>query len=192
MIEDLKHAMKLYRKECEEHMAALRPYMHYDNDLLRPYRKERELCAKVPGLKEELDKIVAFVDRMRNEFVKGEYSAHKRHGQPRFPGRHGGKTHSMGEQQECKWAASEAYNLGLPKGLLHIRDENVPRIAASYAYSEDHKGSPNFSFAVAWSELCKIKAEAKGPTVVMEPRFGEIMSISRRMREQLDLIYETE
>lgn len=192
VIEDLKSRMDQYRKECEDEMAALRPYSQYDNDLLKPYRRERELCDRVPGLKEELDQIVAFVDRMRDAFYEGEYTVHKRHGQPRFARPQGGRMHSTGEQQERKWAASEAYNQGLPRGFLHIRDEAVRRIAASYAYSKDSKWSPDFSFAVAWSELCKIKAEAKGSTVVMESRFGDIMSISKRMRDQLDLIYDTE
>jgi hypothetical protein len=173
-------------------MAALRPGRRHDKDLLQPYVKERALCDLVPGLKEELDTIVAFVDNMRQEFDHGKFSPVKRHGQPRFArSQTGGKTHSSGEQQESRWAASEAYNLGLPKGFLHIRDEMVPRLAASYAYSIDNKEWPKFSFAVAWAELCKIKAEAKGRVITMEPQFGEIMSISRRIRQQLDLIYDT-
>ncbi|CAE6463565.1 unnamed protein product [Rhizoctonia solani] len=185
-------------------MAKLRPYTRPDNDLLLPYKRERELCARVPGLKEELDSIVAFVDKMRFEFREGEFSIARRHGKARFEHKtQGRKKYGRGQHQESEWAASQAYNKGLPKGLLYIRDEMaynkglpkgllyirdemVPRIAASYAYSQDNPRWPSFSFAVAWSELCKIKV--KGPVIPMEPQFGALMCISKRARQQLDLI----
>ncbi|CCO29844.1 hypothetical protein BN14_03865 [Rhizoctonia solani AG-1 IB] len=74
VIEDLKHALDLYRKECEEEMTALRPYAKHDSDLLEPYRYERNLCTRITGLKHELDQIVAFVDKMKYEFDEGEFS----------------------------------------------------------------------------------------------------------------------
>ncbi|KAH7338887.1 RNA dependent RNA polymerase-domain-containing protein [Rhizoctonia solani] len=187
VIEDLKYTLDLYRKECEEEMVKLRPYVRLDNDLLQPYNRERELCARLPGLKEELDSIVAFVDKMRLEFREGEFSVGQRHGKARFEHKtQGRKKYGRGQHQESEWAASQAYNQGLPKGLLYIRDEMVPRIAASYAYSQDNPRWPSFSFAVAWSELCKIKV--KGPVIPMEPQFGALMCISKRTRQQLDLI----
>ncbi|KAL5640276.1 hypothetical protein ACGC1H_007522 [Rhizoctonia solani] len=193
VIEDLKYALDLYRKECEEEMAALCPYTRLDNDLLQPYLRERNLCSRVPGLKEELDQIVEFVDKMRFEFNQGEFSVGKRHGKARFEHKtQGRKKYSRGQHQEAEWAASEAYNKGLPKDLLHIRD--VPRVAASYSYSQDNPRWPSFSFVVAWAELCMIKAKAKteaetkGPVVPMDPQFGTLMCISKRARQQLDLI----
>ncbi|KAJ1302702.1 hypothetical protein OPQ81_003017 [Rhizoctonia solani] len=189
VIEDLKYTLDLYRKECESEMAALRPYPRLDDDLLLPYKKERDLCKSIPGLGEELDQIVQFVDKMRFEYYEGEFSVSQRHGKARFEHKtEGRKKYSRRQYQESEWAASEAYNKGLPKGFLHIRDEMVPRIAASYAYSQDTPRWPGFSFVVAWSELCKIKAEKKGPVMPMDPQFGALMCISKRARQQLDLI----
>ncbi|CAE7232722.1 unnamed protein product [Rhizoctonia solani] len=188
VIEELKHAIDLYRKECEEEMVKLRPYARLDDDLLEPYRRERDLCARLPGLEAELNQIVAFVDKMRFEFQQGEFSVAKRHGKPRFEHKtEKRKKYSRRQHQEAEWAVSEAYNKGLPKGLLYIRDEMVPRIAASYAYSQDNPRWPLFSFVVAWSELCKIKL-GDGPVMSMDPRFGSLMSISRRVRQQVELI----
>ena len=173
-------------------MDELRPVARLDPDLLAPYQQERKLCERVLGLREELNAITSFVDKMRREFREGEYSVFKRHGQPRFTRTLGGKQHSTGERQESDRAASEAYNTGMPRGFLYIRDHYVPRIAASYAYSGDSREEPRFSFMVAWDELCKIKAEARGRVVSMQPQFAEVMSISRRARQQLDLIYGVE
>ncbi|KAF8684547.1 RNA-dependent RNA polymerase [Rhizoctonia solani] len=189
VIEDLKQALDVYRQKCENEIVALRPYRRYDPDLLEPYNRERELCTRIPELSRELDQIVAFVNKMKEEFDKGEFSIGKRHGPASFDRKtEPGKKYSRRQRQESEWAASEAYNTGLPKGLLHIRDEMVPRIAASYAYSQDQDCSPGFAFAVAWSQLCKIKAEKKGPITAMDPQFGSLMCISKRTRQQLDLI----
>ncbi|KAG8715948.1 hypothetical protein FRC11_012567 [Ceratobasidium sp. 423] len=189
VIEDLKYTLDLYRKECEDQMVELRPYPRLDEDLLQPYKHERSLCERIPGLKEELDQIVKFVDNMRHEFRDGEFSVNRRHGKARFEHKtQGRKKYSRRQHQESEWAASEAYNKGLPKGFLYIRDEMVPRIAASYAYSQENPRWPGFSFVVAWSELCKIKAEKRGPVMPMDPQFGSLMCISKRARQQLDLI----
>ncbi|KAG8739289.1 hypothetical protein FRC10_005817 [Ceratobasidium sp. 414] len=198
VIEELKDALDQHRKKCEIAMNERKPPLRHDPDLLAPYKKELELCEQVPGLREELGVITAFVDLMRTEHREGEFSVFKRHGAPRFDrvfagGKKtngNGKTHSPGERQESEHAASEAYNRGMPKKFIHIRDYLVPRIAASYAYSTDNRGEPKFSFAVAWDELCKIKAEAQGRTLSMVPRVGEALSVSRRMRQQMDLIYD--
>lgn len=192
MIEQLKDVLDIHRRECEQAMNELRPVARQDSDLLAPYQEERALCARIPGLREELETITSFVDKISRELQEGEYSVFNRHGQPRFARTIGGKQHSMGERQESERAASEAYNTGMPRGLLHIRDHWVPRIAASYAYSIDSKWEPRFSFLVAWDELCRIKAEARGRVVSMQPQFAEVMSISRRARQQLDLIYDVE
>lgn len=195
IIEDLNSSIDQYRKECEDEMAALRPYFRRrDPVLVQPYTKEVELCSQIPGLREELDVIVAFVEGMKHEFYDGKFSVSKRHGNPRFarPAEQGGKRHSPGEHQECRWAASEAYKQGLPKKLLHIRAELVPRIAASYAYSIDREYF-DFSFAVAWSDLCKIKAEASGDRVVtMSRQFGDLMSISSKVAEYMSLFDPSE
>lgn len=173
-------------------MNELRPVARLDSDLLEPYKRERALCARVPGLQEEIETITSFVDRIWKELREGEYSVFKRHGQPRFARTIGGKQHSTGERQESERAASEAYNTGMPRGFLYIRDHCVPRIAASYAYSRDSREEPKFSFLVAWDELCMIKAEARGRVVSMQPQFAEVMSISKRARQQLDLIHNVE
>ncbi|CAE6452141.1 unnamed protein product [Rhizoctonia solani] len=189
VIEDLKYALDLYRQECEKEMTALRPYGRHDTDLLEPYNRERELCGRIPGLEQELDQIVAFVNKMKYESDEGEFSLGRRYGKARFETKtEGRKGYSRRQWQESRWAVSEAYNTGLPRGLLHIRDEMVPRIAASYAYSKDNPHWPTFTFAVAWSQLCKIKAEKKGPVTAMDPQFGILMCISKRTRQQLDLI----
>ncbi|CAE6500743.1 unnamed protein product [Rhizoctonia solani] len=187
VIEDLKYRLDVYRKDCEEEMASLRPYARLDPDLLAPYQQALERCTLIPGLKGELDQIVDFVDKMRFEFYQGEFSVQQRHGKPRFEHKtQGRKKHSRGQHQESEWAASEAYNKGLPKDLIYLQE--IPRIAASYAYSKDKPQWPSFSFAVAWSELCKIKADKGGPVIPMNPQFGILMCISKRARQQLDLI----
>ncbi|KAG8732782.1 hypothetical protein FRC12_019137 [Ceratobasidium sp. 428] len=196
VIEDLKDALDQYRKDSELALATMKPYNHYDKELTAPYKKEVALCDRIPGLEAELDVITTFVDHMRTEYETGQFSVFKRYGKPRFdrtgPGgkKERGKTHSQGEKQEAERAASEAFNRDMPKGFTHIRDCLVPRVAASYAYSNDAPINPKFTFAVAWDELCKIKAEAKGGTRAIIPEIGDKLSMARRMREQVDLVNE--
>ncbi|QRV80332.1 feruloyl esterase B [Ceratobasidium sp. AG-Ba] len=199
IIEDLKDILDVHKRDCEIQMNALRPPKRGDPDLLEPYREVVERFRGRPECQAELDRITEFVDKMRHEYHDGEFSVQKRHGAAKFKCKESGnkalsnrKTHSPGQRQEASHAASEAYHQGLPRNLQHIWGIMPQRIAASYAYTKDNYFEPKFSFAVAWNDLCEIKIKAHGTMIGMVPELGNAMSISKKLRQQMDVLYGTE
>ncbi|KAG8764504.1 hypothetical protein FRC12_008067 [Ceratobasidium sp. 428] len=151
-----------------------------DEDLIKPFEDAQNRVSQY-GFEDDLTQIKSHVEKYRGSFWearqnKGEFSPFKRHGKSvegKGKGKSkdkdlkGGNNMSPGEMQEDTRAVSEAYNRNLPSGLLLFDEAAIRRVAASYAYhldksGRDRKSKYDFSFGVAWAELCLIKARATG------------------------------
>lgn len=134
-----------------------------DPDLLQPLKAAEERVRQNREFESELQRIKDHVQTYRVhynnvKFNKGEFSAQARYGT-----RGSWVKLTIGEQQGSIRAVSEAYARNMPTGLVLFDDAAVRRVAASCAYREDClRNRYNFCFAVAWSELCALKAQAKG------------------------------
>lgn len=142
----------------------------------------------------ELEVIQNHVKKSRDAFMlarcnQGEFSPRERRGKNK-------KDLSIGDRQDSGRAVSEAYNSNMPTDLAHFDDMSIRRVAASYAYHLDRligrSRSYNFCFAVAWAELCAIKARATGGNfVTMASGYTESMSMNKKMvkiyREEMEV-----
>lgn len=153
-----------------------------DPDLVRPFKEAEERVRRHVEFASELQAIKTHVKAYRAHYNnaqgnRGEFSAHARYGT-----RSGAKL-TIGERQESVRAISEAYARNLPTGLVLFDEAAVRRVAASYAYQEDHpRKIYKFCFAVAWSELCAIKARAAGGSFVTSaPGFIEAMAVHKKI-----------
>jgi RNA-dependent RNA polymerase len=157
-----------------------------DQDLIYPLKEAEERVRKHPQFERELQRIKAHVDKYREHFIQtrgnlGEFSTFARHGKKSK------KQVTIGEEQESIRAVSEAYTRNLPTELVMFDDAAVRRVAASYAYQLDYTrtrghGVYNFCFAVAWAELCAIKARAAGGSfVTLAPGYMDSMAIHKKM-----------
>jgi hypothetical protein len=64
---------------------------------------------------------------------------------------------------------------------------DIPAICASYAYMQCKADKPNFAFAMAFDELCKIKAQGLGGTV-LSCELAELMTIPKTAVRTLSAI----
>ncbi|CUA78390.1 Genome polyprotein [Rhizoctonia solani] len=153
-----------------------------DQDLIRPLVEAEVRVRKLPQFQGDLENIKAHVKTFRDHFIQarnnmGPYSAQARYG------RRSKKKLTIGEEQESVRAVSEDYSRKMPTDLAMFSDSEVRRIAAAYAYQEDaSRRIFIFCFAVAWAELCAIKAQASGGAfVTLTPGFIESLAIHRKM-----------
>ncbi|CAE6358416.1 unnamed protein product, partial [Rhizoctonia solani] len=171
-----------YKKSLSEMRDRYKSSYQVDRDLIRPLEEAERRVHRYPQFKAELEDIKLHVKTFRDHFTQarnnmGPYSARVRYGQ-RTKNKQG-----IGEEQESIRAVSEDYSCRMPTDLAMFSDCEVRRIAASYAYKEDSsRGIFTFCFAVAWAELCAIKARASGEAfVTFTPGFVDSMVIHRKM-----------
>ncbi|KAG9090168.1 hypothetical protein FRC06_001192 [Ceratobasidium sp. 370] len=154
-----------------------------DEHLIRPFEEAKERASR-HGCEGDLKQIRDHVEKYRDLFMKarcnqGEFSPLERHGKGKK------KEISIGDRQESARAVSEAYNLKLPSGLAFFDEMAIRRVAASYAFYLD-KSIPgakfNFSFGVAWAELCAIKARATGGDfVTLASGYMDTMTMHKKL-----------
>ncbi|KAJ1300623.1 hypothetical protein OPQ81_002276 [Rhizoctonia solani] len=171
-----------YKKKLSEMRDKCNSLYWQDPDLTRPLNEAKIRVHKYPQFQGDLEIIKAHVNAFRDHFIQarnniGPYSTQVRYG------RCSKKKISIGEEQESIRAVSEDYSRKMPADLAMFSDSEVRRIAASYAYQEDSKrGIFSFCFAVAWAELCAIKARASGGDfVTLTSGFMESLAIHRKM-----------
>ncbi|KAG8719689.1 hypothetical protein FRC09_010775 [Ceratobasidium sp. 395] len=153
-----------------------------DEHLIKPFKDAQDRVSQ-HGFHNDLKQIRDHVEKYRALFMKarsnkGEFSPSQRHGKDK-------KQMSIGDRQESIRALSEAYNHNLPSGLVLFDEAAVRRVAASYAYHLDKSArylKCDFSFGVAWAELCAIKARATGGDfVTLASGYMESMTIHRKI-----------
>ncbi|KAG8796073.1 hypothetical protein FRC12_005343 [Ceratobasidium sp. 428] len=144
-----------------------------DEDLVKPFKNAHNRATR-HGFENDLKQIQSHVDKYRKALIEalndmGEFSPSTRRGKSKNKNKNKGegkeKIMSPGDRQETTRAVSEAYNRNLPNELIFFDEAAVRRVAASYAYHLDKCARSlecNFSFGVAWAELCAIKAQATG------------------------------
>lgn len=139
-----------------------------DRDLCQPFDMAMRRVSEHSQGKAELERIKAHVERHRTEFLK--IRSQPAGGNPGSKGKkraQGGN--SAGERQREYRERSKAYAAELPGQLTMFDDLYVPTIAASYAYLLDatsaRRGDYQFSFSVAWAELCALKRRATNPEI---------------------------
>ncbi|KAG8764503.1 hypothetical protein FRC12_008066 [Ceratobasidium sp. 428] len=154
-----------------------------DDNLIKPFKDALDRVSR-RGFGEDLKHIQSHVEKYRDLFIKakgnlGEFSPFERHGKSKR------KDISIGDRQESARALSEAYNRNLPSGLTLFDDTAVRRVAASYAYYLDKSSRSSkfdFSFGVAWAELCAIKARATGGDfVTLASGYVDSMAIQKKI-----------
>ncbi|KAG9105593.1 hypothetical protein FRC07_009161, partial [Ceratobasidium sp. 392] len=174
---------KSYRARLSKRRDELARSNHTDEHLIRPFKEAQERVAQ-HGFGEDLRHVQQHVENYRDLFIKaqgnqGQFSPLERHGKNKK------KDISIGDRQESARALSEAYNRNLPHGLVLFDETAVRRVAASYAYYLDKSTrSPkfNFSFSVAWAELCAIKARATGGDfVTLASGYMDSMAIHKKI-----------
>ncbi|KAG8719688.1 hypothetical protein FRC09_010774 [Ceratobasidium sp. 395] len=153
-----------------------------DDDLIKPFKDALDRVSR-RGFGDDLKQIQSHVEKYRDLFIKargnrGEFSPFERHGKSK-------KDISIGDRQESARALSEAYNCNLPNGLTLFDETAVRRVAASYAYYLDKSTRSlnfNFSFGVAWAELCAVKARATGGDfVTLASGYVDSMAIHKKI-----------
>ncbi|KAG8703675.1 hypothetical protein FRC11_010538 [Ceratobasidium sp. 423] len=171
-----------YKKRLSEMRDKCNSSYSIDEDLIRPLNEADARVRRHPQFQGELEGIKGHVKAFRDHFIQarnnmGPYSTQARHG------RHTKRKPSIGEEQESIRAVSEDYSQKMPTNLAMFSDSEVRRIAASYAYQEDcSRRTFSFCFAVAWAELCSIKAQASGGAfVTLASGFIESLAIHRKM-----------
>ncbi|KAG8743840.1 hypothetical protein FRC10_011307 [Ceratobasidium sp. 414] len=174
---------KLYKDRLSRQRDELARSKRDNEHLTRPYEEAKERASR-HGCEDDLKQIRDHVEKYRDLFTKarcnqGEFSPLERHGK-------GKKTEiSIGDRQESARAVSEAYNFNLPSGLAFFDEAAIRRVAASYAFYLDKSISSskfNFSFGVAWAELCSIKARATGGDfVTLAPGYMDTMAMHKKL-----------
>ncbi|KAF8761361.1 RNA-dependent RNA polymerase [Rhizoctonia solani] len=178
-----KNEVESYEKKLGEMRDKCEISYRLDQDLIKPL-KEAEARVRHPQFQQfqhELQIIVDHVRSFRTRYTESYGNRDKYSTQ--LPGRkHSKQGRSIAEGQGNIRAVSEAYSRTMPTGLLMFTDSEVRKIAAACAYRNCFCGKLNFCFAVAWSELCAIKAQASGGAfVTLTPGFVESMAIHRKM-----------
>ncbi|CCO32155.1 hypothetical protein BN14_06209 [Rhizoctonia solani AG-1 IB] len=173
---------KKYKKSLIEMRDRCNSSYEPDEDLIQPLQDAERRIHRHPQLHDELEVIKSHVKSFREFFIKARNNMGPYSTQPRYEQRWKNKL-GIGEEQENIRTVTESYSRQMPTGLAMFSDCEVRRIAASYAYKEDSlRGIFGFCFAVAWAELCAIKARASGEGfVTLTPGFVESMVIHRKM-----------
>ncbi|KAG8690770.1 hypothetical protein FRC08_010423 [Ceratobasidium sp. 394] len=175
---------KLYKDRLSKQRDELAKSKRDDKDLIRPFEEAKERASR-HGREDDLKRIRDHVEKYRDLFTQarcnqGEFSPLERHGKGKK------KEISIGDRQESARAVSEAYNLELPTGLVCFDEAAVRRVAASYAFyldkSRRRDSKFNFSFGVAWAELCAIKARATGGDfVTLASGYMDAMAMHKKL-----------
>ncbi|CAE6522319.1 unnamed protein product [Rhizoctonia solani] len=171
-----------YKKRLSEMRDKCNSSYKIDPDLTQPLNEAEARVQKYPEFQGELDSIKEHVKTFRYYFLQtrnnmGPYSVQVRYG------RRSKAKPSLGEEQESIRALSEDYSRNMPSDLAMFSNSEVRRIAASYAYREDsNRRIFTFCFAVAWAELCALKARASGGSfVTLTSGFIDSLAIHRKM-----------
>ncbi|KAH7333690.1 RNA dependent RNA polymerase-domain-containing protein [Rhizoctonia solani] len=171
-----------YKKRLSEMRDKCNSSYKIDPDLTQPLNEAEARVQKYPQFHDELESVKAHVKTFRDHFLQtrnnmGPYSVQVRYG------RHTKKKPSLGEEQESIRAVTEDYSRNMPRDLVIFSDPEVRRIAAAYAYREDSNRSIfTFCFAIAWAELCALKARSSGGSfVTLTPGFIDSLAVHRKM-----------
>jgi len=150
---------------------AMESFNSQDQHLLRPYQRILEKLSEMRSLprvnvndflgeaRRELGAIEKHVEDMKLEWARIFKAQQKR-----------GQNHAIDLLQRKFASGPDVAHLAL------LGD--VPEIRASYAYSLCKPINPKFAFAVAFKELCGIKAREVGGTT-LDREFAELMSIPK-------------
>lgn len=152
---------------------AMESFRNKDQHLLRPYQRILEKLSEMRSLpvkvddflgeaRRELGAIEKHVDDMKLEWGNSFQSNARQNTR---------QDHTI-DMLRRKFISG-------PPDVAHLALlGDVPEIRASYAYSRCMAINPKFAFAMAFKELCGIKARELGGTI-LDSEFAEIMSIPK-------------
>ncbi|KDQ17068.1 hypothetical protein BOTBODRAFT_30455 [Botryobasidium botryosum FD-172 SS1] len=179
---------KAYFEDLVKNNQELRP----DSDLIAPYQDAKRRAAVLSakgeqGMKTELEELKKLVKGLAREYSDLMRKIAVSKDAPRRTST--GPRPSEPSRQESARRISKAFLEGASTDLLHFSPHEALRIMASYAYRFDIEQSRGndcrFSFAVAFRELCAIKAGQQRSSLSMEyanrkvPHRGALKLLSR-------------
>jgi hypothetical protein len=155
-----------------------------DKHLLRPYQGISEKLSEMRSLPQV--KVDDFLVEARRELgaieehvkaMKLEWANIFRSTKEREPAKKKGSKPSKSSQDRAIDVLQRKFASGPDVPHIALLGD-VSEIRASYAYSLCPPNNPKFAFAVAFKELCKIKAREQGGTI-LHHEFAELMSIPK-------------
>jgi len=154
-----------------------------DKHLLRPYQRISEKLSEMRSLpqvkvddflaeaRRELGAIEEHVKAMKLEWANIFRS------KERGPAKRKGSKPSKSSQDRAIDVLQRKFASGPDVPHIALLGD-VPEIRASYAYSLCQPNNAKFAFAVAFKELCNIKAREQGGSI-LDREFAELMSIPK-------------
>lgn len=155
-----------------------------DRHLLRPYQQISEKLSEMGSLprvkvddflveaRRELKAIEGHVEAMKLEWASIYRPSTRKEREPAK--KKGSKT---SQQDHALNVLQRKFASGPDVPHLALLGD-IPEIRASYAYSLCWPNNPKFAFAMAFKELCNIKARELGGTI-LDSKIAEVMSIPK-------------